>query len=55
MKPGLTCLWALEGRHKLDFLSWMRLDLHYIDHWSLLLDIKILLRSIPHVLSGKGV
>jgi lipopolysaccharide/colanic/teichoic acid biosynthesis glycosyltransferase len=33
----------------------MRLDLHYIDHWSLLLDIKILLRSIPHVLSGKGV
>jgi exopolysaccharide biosynthesis polyprenyl glycosylphosphotransferase len=55
MKPGLTCLWALEGRNKLDFRSWMRLDLHYIDHWSLLLDIKILLRSIPHVLSGKGV
>ena len=54
MKPGLTCLWALEGRNKLDFLSWMRLDLHYIDHWSLLLDLKILLRTIPHVLSGKG-
>ncbi len=55
MKPGLTCLWALEGRNKLDFLSWMRLDLHYIDHWSLLLDLKILLRSIPHVLSGRGI
>ena len=54
MKPGLTCLWALEGRNKLDFLSWVRLDLHYIDHWSLLLDLKILLRTIPHVLSGKG-
>ena len=55
MKPGLTCLWALEGRNKLDFRSWMKWDLHYIDHWSLLLDLKILLRSIPHVLSGKGV
>ena len=55
MKPGLTSLWAVEGRSKLDFLSWMRLDLHYIDHWSLLLDLKIMLRSIPHVLSGKGV
>jgi exopolysaccharide biosynthesis polyprenyl glycosylphosphotransferase len=55
MKPGITCLWALEGRNKLDFRSWMRLDLHYIDHWSLLLDLKILLRTIPHVLSGKGI
>lgn len=55
MKPGITCLWALEGRNKLDFLSWMRLDLDYIDHWSLLLDLKILLRTIPHVLSGKGL
>jgi len=55
MKPGITCLWALEGRNKLDFLSWMRLDLHYIDHWSLGLDLKILLRTIPHVLSGKGI
>ncbi len=54
MKPGLTCLWALEGRNKLDFRSWMRLDLDYIDHWSILLDLKILLRTIPHVLSGKG-
>ena len=55
MRPGLTCLWVLEGRNKLDFFSWMRLDLEYIDHWSLVLDCKILLLSIPHVLSGKGM
>jgi exopolysaccharide biosynthesis polyprenyl glycosylphosphotransferase len=54
MKPGLTCLWALEGRNQLDFRRWMRLDLDYIEHWSLLLDLKILFRTIPRVLSGKG-
>ena len=55
MRPGLTCLWVLEGRNKLNFRNWMRLDLQYIDHWSLALDWKILLQSIPHVLSGKGM
>jgi lipopolysaccharide/colanic/teichoic acid biosynthesis glycosyltransferase len=54
MKPGLTCLWVLEGRDRLDFETWMRLDMAYIDNWSLLLDIKILLRSIPRVLFGRG-
>jgi exopolysaccharide biosynthesis polyprenyl glycosylphosphotransferase len=54
MKPGLTCLWALEGRNNLDFRRWMRLDLDYIEHWSLLLDMKIIFRTIPRVLSGKG-
>jgi len=54
MKPGLTCLWVLEGRDGLDFESWMRLDMVYIESWSLLLDVKILLRSIPRVLSGRG-
>jgi exopolysaccharide biosynthesis polyprenyl glycosylphosphotransferase len=54
MKPGLTCLWVLQGRDHLDFESWMRLDMEYIDNWSLLLDLKILLRSIPRVLSGRG-
>ena len=54
MKPGLTCLWALEGRNELDFRRWMRLDLDYIEQWSLLLDMKILFRTIPRVLSGKG-
>ncbi|MBI4442688.1 MAG: sugar transferase [Acidobacteria bacterium] len=54
MKPGLTCLWALEGRNELDFVSWMKLDMEYIDQWSLALDFKILLWTIPRVLSGRG-
>jgi exopolysaccharide biosynthesis polyprenyl glycosylphosphotransferase len=53
MKPGLTCLWVLEGRDRLDFETWMRLDMTYIDNWSLLLDVKILLRSVPRVLLGR--
>ncbi len=54
MQPGLTCLWALEGRSKLSFRRWMELDLEYIDHWSMGLDWKILLRTIPVVLLGRG-
>ena len=54
MKPGLTCLWALEGRSELSFARWMKLDMDYIDHWSLSLDFKILLRTIPRVLTGRG-
>lgn len=54
MKPGLTCLWALEGRSELSFACWMKLDMDYIDHWSLSLDFKILLRTIPRVLTGRG-
>src|SRR3990170_8557507 len=54
MKPGLTCLWALEGRSDLSFARWMKLDMDYIDHWSLSLDFKILLRTIPRVLTGRG-
>jgi exopolysaccharide biosynthesis polyprenyl glycosylphosphotransferase len=54
MQPGLTCLWALEGRSKLSFRRWMELDLEYIDHWSMMLDWKILLRTIPIVLVGRG-
>lgn len=55
MKPGLTCLWVLEGRNRLDFTRWMQLDMRYIDDWSLGLDCRILLQSIRHVLSGKGL
>ena len=55
MRPGLTCLWVLEGRNQLDFVSWMKTDMHYIDHWSLGLDLRILLQTIPHVLAGKGL
>jgi exopolysaccharide biosynthesis polyprenyl glycosylphosphotransferase len=54
MRPGLTCLWALAGRDTLDFDEWMRLDLAYIDAWSLWLDWSIMLRTVPHVLLGRG-
>ncbi|HWW61545.1 MAG TPA: sugar transferase, partial [Thermoanaerobaculia bacterium] len=55
MKPGLTCLWQIQGRNEIaDFDHWMQLDLQYIDNWSPSLDLKILLRTIPAVLSGKG-
>jgi len=54
MRPGLTCLWALEGRDELEFDDWIRKDLEYIDNWSLGLDLAILMRTIPSVLTGKG-
>jgi exopolysaccharide biosynthesis polyprenyl glycosylphosphotransferase len=55
MKPGLTCLWQISGRSKIrSFEEWVRLDLQYIDHWSLTLDFSILLRTIPAVLRGNG-
>ena len=54
MRPGLTCLWAVSGRDALDFETWMKLDMQYIDNWSLALDWKIMLRTIPQVLSGKA-
>jgi exopolysaccharide biosynthesis polyprenyl glycosylphosphotransferase len=54
VKPGITCLWQVSGRNEIDFHEWMKLDLHYIDNWSLLLDFKILLRTFPVVLFGKG-
>jgi exopolysaccharide biosynthesis polyprenyl glycosylphosphotransferase len=54
MKPGLTCLWQISGRNEVDFNRWMELDLQYIDNWSPTLDFKILLRTIPAVLTGRG-
>ncbi|HTS30627.1 MAG TPA: sugar transferase [Bryobacteraceae bacterium] len=54
MRPGLTCLWAVSGRDQVDFETWMKLDMQYIDNWSLALDWKILLRTIPRVLTGHG-
>jgi exopolysaccharide biosynthesis polyprenyl glycosylphosphotransferase len=54
MRPGLTCIWVLEGRSNVNFQRWVQLDLVYIDTWSLWLDCKIFFRTIPIVISGKG-
>jgi exopolysaccharide biosynthesis polyprenyl glycosylphosphotransferase len=55
VKPGLTCLWQVSGRNKVkDFKDWVRLDLEYIDNWSLWLDVKIICRTLPVVLTGVG-
>ncbi len=54
MRPGMTCLWAVQGRDSVNFESWMRLDLQYIDGWSLGLDARIILLTIPQVLSGRA-
>lgn len=54
MKPGLTCLWQVSGRNKVQFERWMELDRDYIDHWSLWLDFKILLKTIPAVFRCTG-
>ncbi|HUO87384.1 MAG TPA: sugar transferase [Thermoanaerobaculia bacterium] len=54
MKPGLTCLWQISGRNHVDFDRWMQLDLEYIDSWSPMLDLKILVKTIPVVLTGRG-
>jgi exopolysaccharide biosynthesis polyprenyl glycosylphosphotransferase len=54
MRPGLTCLWAIEGRNDVPFERWMQLDLAYIDNWSLWLDVKIFLKTIPIALRGRG-
>jgi exopolysaccharide biosynthesis polyprenyl glycosylphosphotransferase len=55
VKPGITCLWQVSGRNNVsDFRDWVRLDLEYIDNWSLWLDFKILWRTVPVVLTGVG-
>ena len=55
VKPGLSCLWQISGRIEVkEFSDWVRLDLEYIDNWSLWLDIKILVRTVPVVFIGTG-
>ncbi len=54
MRPGLTCLWAIRGRDGVDFDNWMQMDLEYIDNWSLLLDLRILVLTVPVVIRGRG-
>jgi exopolysaccharide biosynthesis polyprenyl glycosylphosphotransferase len=54
VRPGITCLWQVSGRSSIAFDKWMELDLQYIDKWSLWLDLRILVRTIPAVLKGVG-
>jgi exopolysaccharide biosynthesis polyprenyl glycosylphosphotransferase len=54
VKPGLTGLWQISGRNDVDFEEWMQMDLRYIDDWSLWLDMKILLRTVPAVIFRSG-
>lgn len=54
VRPGLTCLWQVSGRSEIPFEKWMALDLQYVDTWSLWVDLKLLARTIPAVLSGRG-
>jgi exopolysaccharide biosynthesis polyprenyl glycosylphosphotransferase len=55
MRPGMTGLWQTSGRNSVDFSEWMRLDLEYIDRWSLGLDLKLLLKTIPEIIRGGGL
>lgn len=54
MRPGITCLWQVQGRNAIGFDEWVRLDLEYIDQWSLAEDLRILARTVPVVLGGRG-
>jgi len=55
MKPGITCLWQIQpGRNDISFEQWMDMDMNYIDHWSVWLDIYIILKTIPAIISGRG-
>jgi exopolysaccharide biosynthesis polyprenyl glycosylphosphotransferase len=54
IRPGITCLWQVNGRNSIPFHKWMELDMQYIQQWSLWLDLKILARTIPAVLRGTG-
>jgi len=54
VRPGITCLWQVNGRSSISFDQWMLLDLKYMDEWSLWLDLKILARTVPAVMRGSG-
>lgn len=54
VKPGITCLWQVNGRSEISFDQWMLLDLQYMDEWSIWLDLKILAKTVPAVLRGAG-
>jgi exopolysaccharide biosynthesis polyprenyl glycosylphosphotransferase len=54
VRPGITCLWQVSGRNAVSFEEWMYLDMRYIDHWSLDEDLKLILRTVPAVVTGRG-
>ena len=54
VKPGITCIWQISGRNSVSFEDWMEMDHEYIENWSLWLDLKILLKTVPAVLFGRG-
>jgi exopolysaccharide biosynthesis polyprenyl glycosylphosphotransferase len=54
VKPGMTCIWQISGRNQISYEEWMKLDLQYVDRWSLGLDLKILLKTPGAIISSKG-
>ena len=54
MRPGITCIWQVSGRNEIGFHEWVKLDLQYIDSWSLTLDARILARTVPAVVFARG-
>ncbi|MGH0032365.1 MAG: sugar transferase [Myxococcota bacterium] len=54
MRPGITCLWQVNGRNSIGFADWVKLDLEYIDTWSLSQDVKILAKTVPAIVRGTG-
>ena len=54
VRPGITCTWQVSGRNEIDFEQWMKLDLAYIDNWSLWRDVRIVAQTIPAVLKARG-
>ena len=54
VKPGITCVWQVSGRSDVNFQEWMDMDKRYVENWSLLLDLKILLKTIPAVIFCRG-
>jgi lipopolysaccharide/colanic/teichoic acid biosynthesis glycosyltransferase len=54
VRPGLTCLWQVSGRNNISFEEWMYLDMRYIDHWSIIEDLKLILKTVAVVVTGHG-
>jgi exopolysaccharide biosynthesis polyprenyl glycosylphosphotransferase len=54
VRPGLTCIWQVSGRNQITFDEWMKMDMQYIDHWSLSRDLSLVLKTFPVVMTGKG-